>query len=125
MKDGQSYTTAMGNILEEMFNNGILDKVDIDSKGGRYKLLEQYIDRIRRVAEYINRYETDFIKFNEEKIRRFIRDTITPCIDREEKIHRAWTHFLIKVGTAPVDLFFTHAVCFCIPILIDCWDNKI
>ncbi len=57
MKDGQSYTTAMGNILEEMFNNGILDKVDIDSKGGRYKLLEQYIDRIRRVAEYINRYK--------------------------------------------------------------------
>jgi len=121
--DGKSYTTVIGDVLESMYNDGIMEKINIDSKEGRYKLLERNIQQLRWVADTCR--QVPLYAENAAKTATFIAENITPCADREEKIHRIWTHFLVKVGVAPAGIFITGATCFCIPILIDCWDNKI
>lgn len=122
-EDYKTITTLVNDILEGMYNDGIMDKIDIDSKAGRLILLERYIDQLRVVNNKCREYP-DYIN-NVEKINLFVKKEIERCYDRDQKLLTIWTHFLIKVGMVPSPVYLVGVICFCIPILIDCWDNKI
>lgn len=120
----RTYTEEVCEIMKEMIEAGLMDDIDLDSKEGRYKLIEKYIPHLRIHSDFIKLNVPLYLK-NQEKTDAFIKERISILDDREWKIDVIWNHFIVKVGLARGDIVLTAVICFCIPILLDCWDGKI
>ncbi len=125
-----SYIDDVLKLIDIIVDTGELSRFKGDSKKAIYNtVIIAFIDRLREVANIVIKDTICVdIRFKAD-LSAYIEQVVVPLPDREDRIAIVWSTLLIKMAkysTNPSERYMTAVcICFYIPLLVDCWDNKI